>query len=281
MTMHFDEIYRHVLNESKFRYMTPELNELINRLAKLYVSFYQNPSKQTQKIITFSVSSDPKWKEFYQKRVNRIAVADTFRLKDLETNEIINVKFVVAYGVKERSLGEFNDTKQIMTIFDDHTKDYSLQQIEGIIAHELTHGFQQYKYSSAEYGEQITKIEKGQPFDKDVYYSEPLEYDAITTEFGFAIKKHIEYLQEGIERAKEKITKTILQKRLEKFLYQLKVFIRSEAKAYFEYEELELPHIFKRFEEFLDVIRHNSKLWKTLKNKMTNLYVEVTGEFPA
>lgn len=279
--MSFKTLYNNVLKESKFRKIDPELNELISRLAKLYVSLYQNPSKQTQKIVTFSASSDPKWKSLYKSKAKRIAVADTFRLKDLETEEILYIKLIIAYGTAEGSYGEFNEDGKVMTLFDDNIKYFSLQQVEGIITHELTHGFQQYKYASGEYEEQTEKIEKGQEFDVKIYYSEPVEYDAITTEFGFAVKKHIEYLQEGIEKAREKLTKMILQKRLDRFFLQLKIFIRSEAKAYFDYEELELPSIFERFAEFLEAIQDNPKLWKKLKNKLTNLYVDVTGEFPA
>jgi hypothetical protein len=274
----FAEYFKKSLTEAKFRKISVDVEEIAKKCINLYYKkYYGKTQKQIDKI-TVPTSVVTAWKKYFRtSKITNVSVAEKIKVKDLTTNEVKTIDFFVAFG-KHGSLGYYDQANELIVLFDHHARDLTPAELLATLVHELTHSFQQYKTQSEEYGEEVEKMSKGKKYDPNIYFMEPLELDAHLTEIAFRIKKDFQSRVEDIEKSMQEATKVLMKKKLEKFLLELKVFIKSGAETYFEYEELPLPEFLSKHEEFVETLKNHPKEWRKFKQRLVDLYAELEDE---
>lgn len=277
----FNILYRVIIGESKFRKLENELIQNVKQVAKKYEETFKIISPRNISKVSQELTKDSKYWSFYKdEKVRRFAQLATFSFIDLEKNKKKKVKVIVAFGGNTHNAAVYRDDVDVMTLFHDNIKHYTTREIEALIVHEITHGFQQYKNVSDEYSSEVEKISKGLPYDKKVYSKEPVEFDSHMTSIGFAINDIVEEFNSNIKNSKTPEVKKILQMRLDKFLLEFKLFIRSNINTYTSFEELTMPAFLQPYEDFIISIFNNSRLRNKLKQSLTSLYHDITGKYP-
>ncbi len=275
----FSHFFKQALNESKFRDVDENLINNIKDTVKTYNLVYKKLSKSDAKLLTTKIDQDSDWWEYFKEaKVDRMAEIKQFRFKDLTKNKNKKVSIIVAYGGTDSTYAYYDEDNEIVVLNHDQIKGLSDLEIEAIITHELTHGFQEYKTSSDPYKKAIKKMSKGLPYNRQTYFYEPLEFDAHATELAHRIREEFYSRKEAIENAILPETKKVLERKLEKFLLELNLFSRSDRKSYLEYKELPLPQFCSTHEDFLETVAKNPNLWRKLKEKLASLYIDLTTE---
>ena len=275
--INFSSHFQNALNESKFREIDQKLTQKVKDVVYDYNLIYKNLSKSDAKVFTEKVKKGSSWFEYFQdENVDRVAEISKIEFEDLTDNTIKTAQILIAYGGNGSSLGHYDDENNVMTLYHDTIKKLTDSEIEAVIVHELTHGFQEYKTTSDQYKKASTKMAKGLPYNKKVYFSAPVELDAHFTEMASRIKEEHAKLVEASKQAKYEETSRLFQKRIEKFLLELKLFIKSDGKSYLTFEELPLPGFFSTHQDFLENILKKPSLWRKLKEKLSVLYLELT-----
>jgi len=261
--------------ESSFR----EIPEEVQNQAKIMAEKYFNKAKDLSlielKTKATPIKQDPIWKKYFKdKKATHYLKIGNISFIDLQTNKKKKAEVLVIYGYVGEMYALYDQIKgrNIIFLFDHDCKELSIPQLEDYIIHELTHGFQQYTQTSPEYDAEVEKITRGEDFDKNIYYTEPAELDAYLTQIGTAIKKQFNALKTDIDNARFPETKRVMENRLEKFLLELKNFIRSPMKSYFLYKELPVPKSLEAVQDMLETIDENEKLRNYFKLKMSKLY---------
>jgi hypothetical protein len=274
----FSSYFHKAVFESKFRTVEDELISKVRAIVRTYDLVYRKLSKSDMKVLTKEVNTeDSDWREYFKdEEVERVAELGKIEFKDLATNKPKTVEILVAYGPHEASIANYDEDNNIITLFQGETRSLSNLELEAVVIHELTHGFQEYKTSSEPYKKVLKKMAKGLPYNRKVYFSEPLEFDAHITELAYRITEEYNNIKEGIKTATFPETAKVFQKRLEKFLLELKLFLKSDANAYIKFEELPLPKFFSTHQDFLETISSFPDLWKKVKDKLAHLYLKWT-----
>lgn len=275
--INFSSYFQKALTESKFREIDQKLVQRVKDIVYEYNLIYKNLSKSDVKVFTEKVKKGSRWFEYFEdESIDRVAEMSEIEFKDLTDKTHKTAKILIAYGGNGTSLGHYDDKNAVMTLYHNEIKKLTDLEIEAVIIHELTHGFQEYKATSDQYKKALKKMAKGLPYNKKAYFSEPIELDAHLTELAIRIKEEYAKLVESSEQAEYEETSRVFQKRIEKFLLELKLFIKSDAKSYLNYEELPLPQFFSTHQDFLENISKTPNLWKKLKEKLSVLYLELT-----
>ena len=275
----FADYFKKSLTEAKFRQVSIDVEEAAEKCSKVYFNKYRNKtSKQLQKI-TIPIALVPTWQKYFKgKKITSVSIAEKIEVTDLATNEKKIIDFIVAFGEQRGVVGFYDEKNEIIVLFDLQSKDLSPVELTATLVHELTHSTQQYKTSSEEYEEEVDKMSRGKKYDPHIYFMEPHELDAHLTELAFRIKKDFYNRLEDVRKSKERATKVMMKRKLEKFLLELMLFIRSGAKTYFDYEELPIPEFLSRHEEFVETLKNHPKEWKKLKQRLVDLYAEFQQE---
>jgi hypothetical protein len=275
----FAEYFKRSLTEAKFRKISFDVEEAAKKCVDLYLKKYHGKTQKQIDKITVPTSVVTTWKKYFKtSKITNVSIAEKIKVVDLTTNEEKTIDFLVAFGKYDGPLGYYDQVNEFIVLFDYQAEDLSHTELLATLVHELTHSFQQYKSQSEEYGEEVEKMSKGKKYDPNIYFMEPLELDAHLTELAFRIKKDFQKLIGDIKASKQEVTKNIMKKRLEKFLLELKVFIKSGAETYFEYEELPIPEFLSRHDEFVETLKDHPKEWKKFKQRLVDLYTKLEEE---
>ena len=275
----FAEYFNKSLTEAKFREVTTDIEEIAKKCVDIYIKKYHNKTKKQIDKITVPIAIVTAWQKYFKTpTITNISLAEKFAVKDLATNKKKEISFMVAFGEYDGPLGFYDEANDFIILFDDNAKDLSRTELLATFIHELTHGTQQYKTSSEEYKAEVEKMSTGEDYDPNVYYMEPIELDAYLTELAFRIKKDFQSHLENIKKSKQEATKVIMRRKLEKFLLELKIFIKSGAETYFKYEELPIPEFLSKHEYFVETLKDHPKEWKKLKQRLVDLHTELEEE---
>jgi hypothetical protein len=273
----FADFYK-ILTEAKFRTLQKNIVSQAERITELYLNFVKQLTPKTEKIL-LRQPLDPFWQDYFEHEGNNVQFLfklTRVKIKNLETNKIETYNVYVALGQDSKDYAICDTEYKIIVIYDNACRSLTKEKITTTIVHEITHGFQQYKHYTKKYTELKTqKSAKAQKKANALYYKEPVEFDAFTTELSYTIRREYQRIKNGISNSKLPETKKLLEKKLEKFLLELKLFIQSPLDTYFVHKELSLPSTLSNFEELLYNIQQDSKLWKSFKIKMVNLYNEL------
>lgn len=273
--------FKQSLNESKFREIDETLIEDVKDVVKTYNLVYKKLSKSELKLFTTKVVPGSEWAIYFKdEEVDNVAVIKKISFTDLLTNKPKTAEVIVAYGGNDTTYATYDDDNNVIVLNHNNIKALSEPELEAVIVHELTHGFQQYKKSSEAYNKAMKRMSKGLPYSAKAYYNAPIEVDAHFTELAHRIKRDYETKVQAIEDAALPESKKVLQKKLDRFLLELKLFIKSEAKSHLSYQELPLPAFCSTHDEFLETLSKKPELWRKLKQKLTQLYVDLTDEYP-
>ena len=273
----FLQYFKQALTESKFREIDKNLIYNVKDAVNTYNLVYKKLNKSDAKLLTTKVEPQSDWWEYFEdEKVDRFAEIKQFKFKDLTKNKNKNVTIMVTYGARDSSYGNYDEDNEIVVLNHDMIKSLTDLEIEAIIIHELTHGFQEYKASSEPYKKALKRMAKGLPYNRQAYFYEPVEFDAHVTELAHRIKEEFYARQEAIDNAVLPEAKKVLQKRLERFLLELNLFSRSDSKSYLTYKELPLPQFCSTHGEFLEVVAKNPELWRKIKEKLASLYISLT-----
>lgn len=262
-------------SESGFREIPEDIQAQTKLIAEKYFKKARALSSSDLKTKAHPIKEDPIWRKYFKgKKATHYLKIGNITFIDLQTNKKKKAEVLVIYGYVGEMYALYDQIKgkNIIFLFDYDCKELSVMQLEDYIIHELTHGFQQYTQTSPEYDAEVEKITKGEEFDKTVYYTEPAELDAYLTQIGTAIKKQFNALKTDIANARFPETKRVMENRLEKFLLELKNFIKSPMKSYFLYKELPVPKSLEAVQDMLETIDENEKLRNYFKLKMSKLY---------
>ena len=180
------------LQEAKFR-ESPlgSLIKQIDDLAELYSNYYSSSNQESFKNLLsqrkiFKLSENKAWKVYFdaiQVDYPKYFALDiaTIKVFDLETKKNVKVKVHCIYGDVTEDYASYVDHYRSINIFDENLKGLSLSMIKSKILHEITHAFQQYKLTSTKYDKVASKdLEDQTKEEGDVYYTEPVEFDAHT-----------------------------------------------------------------------------------------------------
>lgn len=275
----FAEYFKKNLTEAKFREVAVDLEEVAQKCVKLYVKKYQSKSQKQIEAKTFPTSVSAAWTKYFDNpNITRFSRPEKFEVTDLATNNKKSISFVVAFGEHEGVLGYYDNANDLLIFFAHEAKDLSSSEMLTTLVHELTHGVQQYRTQSEEYEEQVKKMLKGEEYDPHIYHMEPIELDATLTEIAYTIKKEFKSRIEDIKKSKQEATKRVMKNRLEKFLLELKVFIKAGIDTYFKYDELPVPVFLSSHEEFLKTLNEHPTEWKKLKQRLVDLYAKFEKE---
>jgi hypothetical protein len=273
----FADFYK-ILTEAKFRTLSKNIASQADHIANLYLDFIKQLTPKIEKAL-LSQPLNPFWRDYF--KLNKNNVQFLFKLtqskfKDLETNKMVTYNVYVAFGEDSNDYAICDTEYKIIVIYDNACRSLSKEKLATIIVHEITHGFQQYKHYTKKYQNLKTqKSAKAQKKASTLYHKEPVEFDAFTTELSYAIRKEHQRIKSNIINSKLPETKKLMEKKLEKFLLELKLFIQSPLDTYFVHKELSLPSSLSGFEDLLESIQQDPKLWKSFKTKMVNLYNEL------
>jgi hypothetical protein len=276
----FANYFKSALTEAKFREIPEQITQQANKIADEY--FEQTKSltpaviKQVKKI---GLSSD--WENYFEDEKGEIwflADLTTVEFVDLTTNETVKYDVYIALGKDNENYAICDDENKVIIIYEFNTRNLDRDKFVSVMVHEITHGFQQHKKYSKKY-EKMKANRKVPKTALDVqYYKEPVEIDAFMTEIAHTIRTEFQKIKNDIANSKFPETKKIMEKKLEKFLTELRIFINSPLETYFVHKELPLPYSFERFEELLTFIQKTPKLWRAFKLRMEDLYKKLTGE---
>lgn len=277
----FQEHFKQIICEAKFREVSEDVRNVSKEIAELFLTKFKNLTDKEIKRDAIKVSSYPPLKEYLKKSgAKYFVIPKTFTLNDLKTGEPVKISFLITFGDTIDSYGAYDSTNKIMILYGESCKHLGDEELEAVVAHELTHATQQYKKFSDVYVDALRKMSVGKSYDPKVYYLEPRELDAQSTELAYRIKQEFEKRKQNINKAKDPVTKKMMEKKLEKFTLELKLFVRSGIETYFKYKELPVPAFVSNHEDYLEALRSEPKAWKTLKGKLVNLYIQLTGEQP-
>ena len=266
--------------ESNFREIPQEVQDQAKKIAEKYFNKARATDLAELKTKARPIKEDPIWRKYFKgKKATHYLKIGNISFVDLQTNKNKRAEVIVIYGYVGELYALYDQVKgkNIIFLFDYDCKDLSVVELEDYIIHELVHGFQQYTQTSPEYDAEVEKITRGEDFDKTVYYTEPVELDAYLTQIGTAIKKQYNALKTDIINARLPETKRVMEKRLEKFLLELKNFIVSPMKSYFLYKELPVPKSLASVQDMLETIDQNEKLKNYFKTKLTKLYIKLSN----
>ena len=276
----FSYYFKQSLVESKFREIDTSLISSIYKTVQTYFAVYKKVDSTT-KLLLKNVADDPNLADYFEgDKIAKIAKLSQLKFKDLATNKLVKVDVIIAYGGTETSLAYYDDGNNLIVIYHDNVKFLSEIELGSVIYHELTHGMQEYKDSSEEYKKELNKIAKGKPFKPHVYFLEPIEFDAHLTELAFRIKEEYNKKKTDIEKTLMPESKKLLERKLEKFLLEFRLFIKADAPSYTQYKELPLPQFLSTHTDFIQAISKSPYHWKKLKEKLTSLYVKLVGNHP-
>lgn len=269
----------YTLKEAQFREIPELVTQEASKIADEYIKQTKEITPQTIKQLK-KIGLSPEWKSYYEDQPGEIwFVADLTKIKfvDLATNKLVKYKVYVALGKNNQDYAECDYKNKVITIFDSTCRGVPREKLVSIMVHEITHGFQQHKKYTDKY-EKMKANNKTPTSDLDTqYYHEPIEFDAFTTEIAHTIQTEYSKLVNNINNSKLPETKVLMQRKLEKFLMELKMFIKSPLDTYFAYKELPLPSSLETFHEMLSTIVKTPKLWKKLKLKLINLYKKLAS----
>ena len=266
--------------ESNFREIPQEVQDQAKKIAEKYFNKARATDLAELKTKARPIKEDPIWRKYFKgKKATHYLKIGNISFVDLQTNKNKRAEVIVIYGYVGELYALYDQVKgkNIIFLFDYDCKDLSVVELEDYIIHELVHGFQQYTQTSPEYDAEVEKITRGEDFDKTIYYTEPAELDAYLTQIGTAIKKQYNALKTDIINARLPETKRVMEKRLEKFLLELKNFIVSPMKSYFLYKELPVPKSLVSVQDMLETIDQNEKLKNYFKTKLTKLYIKLSN----
>ena len=266
--------------ESNFREIPQEVQDQAKKIAEKYFNKARATDLAELKTKARPIKEDPIWRKYFKgKKATHYLKIGNISFVDLQTNKNKKAEVIVIYGYVGELYALYDQVKgkNIIFLFDYDCKDLSVVELEDYIIHELVHGFQQYTQTSPEYDAEVEKITRGEDFDKTIYYTEPAELDAYLTQIGTAIKKQHNALKTDIINARLPETKRVMEKRLEKFLLELKNFIVSPMKSYFLYKELPVPKSLVSVQDMLETIDQNEKLKNYFKTKLTKLYIKLSN----
>jgi hypothetical protein len=264
-----------VLSEATFRELPEEITQEANKIADAYMqevkALKPGMLKQIKKL-----GLQKTWKKYLKDEKGEVwFVADltTVKFKDLKTKRNVKFRVCVAFGNDNENYAECDTSNKLILLYDYHCRLLSKEKLVSTMVHEITHGFQQHKKYSQKYEKlKKNKTPVSQETEDAMYYKEPIEFDAFTTEIAHTIRTEHARLQSDIKKATLPETKKIMEGRLKKFLYELKVFIQSPFETYFVYKELPLPMSLDTFQTMLEYIQKSPKLWRSFKSKLINLY---------
>ena len=273
--------YFHSILESKFRKIDESLIPKVKDTVSAYNLLFRKITKTDLKTFTTKVDPTTQWFNYFKdEKVDRIGVIKTFKFRDLETNQIKKVKILIAYGQEESSVAYYDKANNFAVLYQSVVKNFTDSELEAVIVHELTHGAQEYKITSPEYDAEVKKLAKGKPYNRQVYYLEPIEFDAHLTELGYRITEEYNKIKNGIAEAVMQESKKVFERRLARFLLEFSIFIKADISSYLRFKELPLPSFFSTHTEFLETISKNPSSLKKLKQKLSQLYFDLTAEFP-
>jgi hypothetical protein len=269
-----------VESKSGFREIPEDTQLQAKTMAEKYFNKAKDLNSAELKAKANLIKQDPTWKQYFKgKAATHYFKIGNISFIDLQTNKKEKAEVLVIYGYVGEMYALYDQIKgkNIILLFDHDCKDLSVPELEDYIIHELVHGFQEYKETSPEYDAEVEKLTRGEEYDRNIYYTEPVELDAYLTQIGNATKKQFNALKIDISNAVLPETKRVMENRLEKFLLGLENFIRSPMKSYFLYKELPIPtKALAKVQEFLETIDKNEKLKNSFKLKMTKLYNKLT-----
>ena len=270
--------FHNILTEAKFRTLSKNIASQANQIAELYLDFAKQLTPKVEKTLK-NQPLDPFWQKYFESDENDVQFLFKLtqaKFKDLATNKMTTYNVYVALGEDSKDYAICDTDYKIIVIYDNACRSLSKEKIVSTIVHEITHGFQQHKHYTKKYQNLKTqKSAKAQKKASTLYHKEPVEFDAFTTELSYAIRREYQQIKSNIINSKLPETKKLMEKKLEKFLLELKLFIQSPLDTYFVHKELSLPSTLNSFEELLESIRQDPKLWKSFKIKMVNLYNEL------
>lgn len=277
------------LKEAKFREsLSDPLTKQIQDLAELYFHYYSSSNKQSFKRLLKEgkierFSGKGHWKTYFENiqidmPTYYAPYITTIKVFDKESKSEVNLDVHCIYGDVTGDYASYVDYYKTINIFDEILRGLPVNTVKSKILHEITHGLQEYKLTSSEY----EKVSSKDPEDisqeeMDIYFMEPIEFDAHTNEIAFNIREKYKFLVGAIKKAGQPETKKIFQNKLRLFFQQLKVFIFADPKSYFELEELILPDFLVPIDGFVESLKQYPKLWQKMKSKMLNLYKELVS----
>ena len=267
-----------ILTEAKFRALTKNIVYQADSIAESYLNFVKQLTPKIEK--TFKNQPlDPFWQKYFKSIGNEIQFLFKLtqaKFRDLETNKLATYNVYVALGEDDNDYAICDTDYKIIVIYNNACRSLPKEKLTSIIVHEITHGFQQHKNYTEKYKKLKTqKSAKAQKKASMLYHKEPIEFDAFTTELSYAIRREHQQIKNNIANSKLPETKKLMEKKLEKFLLELKLFIQSPLDTYFVHKELSLPSALSDFEDLLENIQQDPKLWRSFKTKMVNLYNEL------
>jgi hypothetical protein len=210
------------------------------------------------------------WAEFFDENKDTVWFVielTSVRLKDLETNKLVTYRTFAGFGENNKNYAICNTDERFIMLYDDNCRDLPREKLVSSIVHEIVHGFQQHKTYSKKYVKSRAR---------SMYHKEPIEFDAFTAEIAHTIQTEHQKLKNNVINAKLPETKKLMERKLEKFLLELKMFIQSPLNTYFVYKELPLPTSMETFDEMLKSIHEDPKLWKSFKTKLLDLYSKLS-----
>lgn len=268
-----------ILAEANFRDVPESIVKQANRIANSYRKQVPTLTKtQFKQLKMLGLNSN--WRDYFdynEDNVWFVLEIDKVRIKDLKTNKLVMFDVLVAFGENNENYAICDNTNKFIILYDDVCRQLSEEKLVSVIVHELTHGFQQHKEYSKKYKKLVdTKAPEAKLKANSLYHKEPIEFDAFTTEIAHTIRAQYHKLKNNITNAKMPETKKLMERKLEKFLLELKLFIKSPLETYFVHKELNLPKSMETFEDMLKSIQENPTLWKSFKNKLLNLYTKLS-----
>jgi hypothetical protein len=270
------------ISEAKFRDIPEHVSKEAAKIAEHYIKEIKDITPKTLKQLK-KIGMSPDWENYFKEEDRKgvvwfLAELTQTEFRDLKTNEMVTFDVYVAFGENNEDYALCDSVNKCIIIFDDNCRFIPKDKLISIMIHEITHGFQQHKTYSKKYEKLLANKSKLPALKDAMYYKEPIEFDAFTTELSFTIRTQFHKLKQDAFNSKLPETKKIMTKRLEKFLLELKIFIDSPLSTYFVYKELPLPQSLETFAEMMQNIQSVPKLWKKFKNKMINLYKRLLDE---
>lgn len=264
-----------ILGESKFRDVPDSILKQANKIANSYKNQI-NKLSQTQFKRLKKAGLDASWQQYFNENGDNvwfILQLDKVKFKNLKTNKLTTFTAFIAFGEQNENYAVCDNANKFIILYDDNCRYLPEEKLVSVIIHELTHGFQQHKEYSTKYKKLVdAKSPEAKLKANSLYHKEPIEFDAFTTEIAHTIQIEYKKIKNNIANAKMPETKKLMERKLEKFLLELKLFIKSPLDTYFVHKELSLPKSMETFEDMLKSIQENPALWKSFKNKMINLY---------
>jgi hypothetical protein len=267
-----------ILTEANVRTIPKSVPLQANKIADMYLDLVKKiKPKDLNKLKLAGMRAD--WKSYFEDNGDNVwytFTLTTVKFKNLKTDKMTTFTVYVAFGENNPNYAICDNNNKIIVLYDDNCRDIPKDKLISTIVHEITHGIQQHKEYSEKYKKLANQKTPGaKQAANSMYHKEPIEFDAFTTEIAHTITTEFYKIKNSIANSKMTETKKIMERKLEKFLLEFKLFIQSPLDTYFIHKELTLPASLNSFEEMLSSIHENSKLWKSFKTKMLNLYKQL------